>query len=1019
MPQKLLLFTRSLLKRIVFVFFLISLKMSAQLTAVSRIYTDWNGYWTSNSTTGVGNRPDRENNLLAFAWNGTTYSTGVDNAVLTSHSVAFSAQKFRALKIQSLGSTSSSYFLQGSMIDGSAGTATLVPALAGSTASGAELASRLTDGSSGLSIGTGVANIKAGTAEFKVGTNNLNLAGIGDGVPDLIVTQVADPGGTPDTFKFIDASGNTVGTELSIKFDAVTPIGTYSLDLFKMDGTIGFPAASTRDIRMLAIETSQFGITSANAAQVDRFVVTFSGSSDCAFIAFNTNSLKIAELSLIKTASMPSCGKVGDVINYTFNVKNTGEVPITDIRVTDPMPGVTITGNPIASLAAGATATLTGTYTITAADVNLGRVINSAKVSGTDPSLNIVEDISGHTYTDNISTSIDLLAPPAIGTISDVSCTAAGSVVLNNLPASGTWTIERTPGSVTYTGSGTSTTISGLTANTYTFRVTNSTGCKSPSSLSAAITDQSSTTWNGTAWSNGTPTATKRAVFSGAFAITSDLNLCSCTINNGVNITVPSGRTLTITNAVTVNSGGSLTFDNNASLVQINNVANSGNIVYKRDTQPVRRMDFTYWSTPVTATPSYTLHDLSPTTLADKYYSYDSNTGWVINYNGTLPMAPGKGYIVRAPQGFDLVTSSVYSATFTGVPNNGDISFTPVATKWNLIGNPYPSAIDADILINNTGVGALYFWTHNSPPNGSVVGDAKYNYTTNDYAVYTLTGSTGTASGAATHLGKIAAGQAFFFKASTGNNIVFTNSMRVAGNNSQFFKTTQTNIEKNRLWLNFSNAEGAYKQALIGYIEGATNSFDQNYDAATLNGNTFVDFYSINDAKKLTVQGRAIPFEEEDVIPLGYKTTAAGEFIIAIDHTDGLFDGQKVYLEDKVNNVIHDLKAGDYKFTTEIGTFTDRFNLRYANKTLGTGDLENVKDGLLVSVKDKIVKVTSSKENIKEVNIYDITGKLLYNKKKVGALELSISNLQSSNQVLLVKVTLENNFTTTRKIIIK
>ncbi|WP_343695968.1 T9SS sorting signal type C domain-containing protein [Flavobacterium sp.] len=1020
MPQKLLLFTRSLLKRIAFAFLLISLKTSAQLTASSRIYTDWNGYWTSNSTTGVGNRPDRENNLLGFSWNGTTYSTGVNDAVLTSHSVTFSAQKFRALKIQTLGSTTSSYFLQGSMIDGSASTATLIPALAGSTATGAELASRLTDGASGLSIGTGVANIKAGTAEFKVGTNNLNLAGIGDGVPDLIVTQVADPGGTPDTFKFIDASGNTVGTELSIKFDAVTAIGTYSLDLFKMDGTLGFAAASTRDIRMLAIETSQFGINSGNAAQVDRFVVTFSGSSDCAFIAFNTNSLKIAELSLIKTASIATCGKVGDVINYTFNVKNTGEVPITDVHVSDPMPGVTITGNPIASLAAGATATLTGTYTITAADVNLGRVVNSAKVMGTDPSLNVVEDISGQTYTDNISTSIDLLAPPTIGTVSDITCTALGSIVLNNLPSTGTWTIERTPGGTTYTGTGTSTTISGLAANTYTFRVTNSTGCKSPASLGGTVTDQSSTTWNGTAWSNGTPTASKRAVFAGAFPITADLTACSCTINNGVNLTVPSGRTLTITNAVTVNSGGSLTFDNNASLVQTTNAVNSGNVTYKRDTQPVRRMDFTYWSTPVTATPSYTLHDLSPTTLADKYYSYNaSGSAWVINYNGTLPMVPGQGYIVRAPQGFDLVTSSVYSATFTGVPNNGNITVTPVATKWNLIGNPYPSAIDADMVITNTGTGALYFWTHNSPPNGSVVGDAKYNYTTNDYAVYTLTGSTGTASGAATHLGKIAAGQAFFFKASTGNNIVFTNSMRVAGNNSQFFKTTQTNIEKNRLWLNFSNAEGAYKQALIGYIEGATNSFDQNYDAATLNGNTFVDFYSINDAKKLTVQGRAIPFEEEDVIPLGYKTTAAGEFTIAIDHTDGLFDGQKVYLEDKVNSVIHDLKAGDYKFTTEIGTFTDRFNLRYTNKTLGTGDFENVKDGLLVSVKDKIIKVTSSKENIKEVNIYDITGKLLYNKKKVGALELSISNLQSSNQVLLVKVTLENDFTTTRKIIIK
>nr|WP_242412064.1 T9SS C-terminal target domain-containing protein [Flavobacterium sp. Root186] len=306
-----------------------------------------------------------------------------------------------------------------------------------------------------------------------------------------------------------------------------------------------------------------------------------------------------------------------------------------------------------------------------------------------------------------------------------------------------------------------------------------------------------------------------------------------------------------------------------------------------------------------------------------------------------------------------------------------------------------------------------------------------------------------TTSGAAAPTGSIAAGQAFFFKASTGSNIVFTNGMRIPGDNTQFFKTSQTAGETNRLWLNLTNAEGAFKQALIGYVDGATNSWDQNYDAATLNGNTYVDFYSgntyvfkqaligyvdgatnswdqnydaatlngntyvdfysISDAKKLTVQGRALPFENTDLIPLGYKTAVAGEFTIAIDHTDGLLNNQAVYLEDKTTGIIYDLKAGNYKFTTAIGTFTDRFVLRYTNKTLGTGDFENVKDGLLVSVKDKVIKVTSSKENIKEVSVFE----------KVGTTELSISNLQAADQVLLVKVTLENKAEVTRKIIFK
>lgn len=1006
------------LKGLGFLFFLISFKTIGQ-TTVTRIHTDWNGYWTSNATTGVGNRPNTENNLLAFLWNGTTYSTGVNDATLTTRGVTFNAQKYRALKIQTLGLDPSTYFLQGAMIDGSNSTATLTPPLMGATSTGPELASRLTDGVNGLTLGTGIANIKAGTAEFKIGTNNLTISGIEDNIPDLIVTQVAEPGGTPDSFKFVDASGATVGNQLSVSFGSVTAIGTYSLDLFRADnGAMAFTAAATRDIRIVGIETKSFGITSANAAQVDRFVVTFSGNSDCAFIAFNTSSLKIAELSMIKRASMSSCGKLGDTVTYTFDIKNTGEVPITNISVNDLMPGLTITGNSIPSLAAGASTTLTGTYTITAADVAAGRITNTAKVTGTDPSLNIVEDISGQTYTDNIATVIDLLAPPTIGTITNTSCSALGSVVLNNLP-SGNWTLERTPGGVTTTGSGTTTTVTNIPVGTsYSFRVTNSTGCKSPSSTTFNITNQSSTTWNGTAWSNGTPDSSKGVVFSGPYTITSDLNACSLTIASGVNLVVPTGVTLNVLNAVSVSSTGSLTFENNSSLVQTNNVANTGNIIYRRISKPVRRYDFTYWSSPIYSS-AYTLKTLSTATLGDKYYYYDSPTNtWKINYNGTMTMMPAIAYSVRAPQTYSITSGATYLATFTGVPNNGNYSVTTTAGKWHLVGNPYPSAISADAFINgNLHVGALYFWTHNSPPSDAVAGDAKYNYTSDDYAAYTLAGGTGTTTGADRPNGYIAAGQGIFVKSSTTAPIVFTNSMRRSGNNTQFFKTAGDTENKNRIWLNFSNTQGAFKQLLLGYMDGATNNIDDNYDAVTMNANSYLDFYSISNAKKLTIQARALPFDNTEIIPLGYKTTIASDFTISINDVDGFFTGQEVYLEDKLLDKIHDLRTSNYTFSSAIGTFTDRFVLRYTNKTLGNENFESADNNLLVSVKDKIVKVNSLNENIKEVSVYDIAGHLLYNKKKVNETELSIQNLQSSNQVLLVKVTLENDHIVTKKII--
>ena len=214
-----------------------------------------------------------------------------------------------------------------------------------------------------------------------------------------------------------------------------------------------------------------------------------------------------------------------------------------------------------------------------------------------------------------------------------------------------------------------------------------------------------------------------------------------------------------------------------------------------------------------------------------------------------------------------------------------------------------------------------------------------------------------------------------------------------------------------------TNAGGVFKQLLVGYIEGATNDYEGAFDGETFDGNKYLDFYSVNNDRKLVIQGRSLPFSEKETVQLGYRSALAGDFTISIDQADGSMNTQVIYLEDKTTGKIHDLTTLNYTFTTEKGTFDDRFVLRYTNKTLGTGDFENIENALLVSVKNKTIKVTSAKENIKEVSIYDISGKQLYNKNKIGTSELQISNLKSGSQILLVKVILENDFMTTRKII--
>jgi hypothetical protein len=82
-------------------------------------------------------------------------------------------------------------------------------------------------------------------------------------------------------------------------------------------------------------------------------------------------------------------------------------------------------------------------------------------------------------------------AAPTIGVIIQPTCAeSTGSVILNGLSSTGTWTLTRTPGGTTTAGSGSSTTLTGLISGTYTFTITNSIGCISSATANILINDQ-------------------------------------------------------------------------------------------------------------------------------------------------------------------------------------------------------------------------------------------------------------------------------------------------------------------------------------------------------------------------------------------------------------------------------------------------------------------------------------------------------------------------------------------------
>jgi hypothetical protein len=624
-----------------------------------------------------------------------------------------------------------------------------------------------------------------------------------------------------------------------------------------------------------------------------------------------------------------------------------------------------------------------------------------------------------------------------------------------------------------YQGAGTTGPVVGTTpvinvcpsaTTTYTAEITYTlcNGSTIKESDQTVVTVNSNKTWTGTTNTNWTtasnwspasiPVATesvlipnttnKPIVTGGANALA-----CSLTIQNGGSLTINPANTITVTNAVTVLAGGNMIIENTGSLVQTNNVANSGNIQYKRDAN-IRRLDYVYWSSPVAG---FSNSAISPGTSLGFQYKWTptiaGNTNGFGNWSSANEsMIAGKGYIVRGPDSYSTTAFTNYTATFIGVPNNGNISIpisrgtynginysTGVSTtpgtkdddNWNLVGNPYPSAIHAVnfLTLNPNIAGFVNIWSHGTSPSNAIIdpfyNDYVYNYTPTDYITYNSSGSIPPG-----YNGRIAGGQGFFVSmlhttAATTENLVFNNSLRSnTYNNSQFYKASnQTKdsdeLEKNRIWLDIVTPSGTNAKTLIGYIESATDEKDRLFDAFSNEKLTF-NIYSLIDDEPMLIQGRKLPFDSNDKVNIGVTVPQDGLYKIAINSVDGLFTNtkQNIYLEDKLLNVIFNLKEAPYSFMSNKGNIKDRFVLRYT-KNDSTSEITNQ-----VTVFDNsVLTVQSGKLKIKDVVIYDTLGKLILTKNNINNKNYPINNLNKTNSLLIVKVTLEDNSEEIRKVI--
>jgi hypothetical protein len=398
----------------------------------------------------------------------------------------------------------------------------------------------------------------------------------------------------------------------------------------------------------------------------------------------------------------------------------------------------------------------------------------------------------------------------------------------------------------------------------------------------------------------------------------------SLEVRSGAQVTIASGRALTIQGGVLRNDGV-INIQNNASLSQ-----DVGSIVDGSGTFNVTRIGsstYDFWSSPVENAPV--------SALGGTVYQYNPGAG--VHVAGGNTNDAGWG----SPSGSNLTVGRGYAAygagtrTFTGRVNNGPIDvpvqyfdYTQGGMPFNLVGNPYPSGIDAEtfLLENNTGVlddGTIYLW--DEPSSGT--------FSSSDYATVNLLGAS-SGGGGNTPEPVIGSHQGFKVKASaTAGNVRFRNSQRVTFNSNVFFREA----EVQRIWLSALSSGNHFNQTLVGFHPEATDGKDWGYDGPKLNATSAWSFYSVLDGEPYAIQAFGEMYDSR-IVPLGLHTEESTMATIALDSTQGSLFGA-VILEDRFYGIFHDLRNGAYTFRAAQGEHAGRLFLH-----VGYSDLTSIDD---------------------------------------------------------------------------
>lgn len=453
-------------------------------------------------------------------------------------------------------------------------------------------------------------------------------------------------------------------------------------------------------------------------------------------------------------------------------------------------------------------------------------------------------------------------------------------------------------------------------------------------------------TWNTIAnWSNGIPGDSTNAIIeTGEVSAFSNAVCKSISINQSTVINIEPDFSLTVNR----------NYDNKGTINLLSDATGTGSLLVRGVVSGTginnfnRHLGFGSGNPYLVSSPvSAATASVFGANIAEKYV--ESSATWMA-ISGFDNLESGVGYRINGPSPSTVKFSGVFS---TSDVTRGNLAYTgsqPETLRGlNLLGNPYPSAIQweqGNWGRNNLDY-AVYVW--------------------NGYKYITWNGSIG-----ALKDGIIPAMQGFIVKSNAANASLNIPAGSRIHSTMPYYKSTDAVSSMISMRVVNTTDTSHFDEAFVQILNGTMGGFDGNHDAWKLEGNNAYPQIFTKGSDQSTLSINTQP--DYVSIPVEVKTPGAGSYKISFRNIESFDPGQPLFFEDKTSNTVINIRnSNEFVFTSDGGTESGRFVLHFQE----VGLMEHAQSKITAWADGNEIHLSSVTGNahIVQIEVFNLTGR--------------------------------------------